>query len=197
MLAPKPDMALSPPEAMAAGWVEDILDFWFRAHGRDSWFKRDDVFDAAIAKRFRAHYERLAVEVPQQALDDPRSALAAILALDQFPRNLFRGQALSFATDAQALQLSRHAVDRGHDAALDVHERLFLYLPFEHSEVAADQARSVSLISGLGDAEYTRFALAHQEIITRYGRFPHRNAALGRTSTEEELAFLAKPGSSF
>ena len=131
------------------------------------------------------------------ARDKPRSALAAILALDQFPRNLFRGQARAVATDLQALQLSRNAVGRGHDAGLGVHERLFLYLPFEHSESAADQARAVALISGLGDGEYTRFALAHQDIITRYGRFPHRNEALGRPSSGDELAFLKQPGSSF
>ncbi len=193
----KPDMTLSLPLSLPVGWAGDILNFWFREHGRESWFKRDDAFDAAITERFLAHYESLAAQVPQIARDEPRSALAAILALDQFPRNLFRAEARAFATDAHALQLARNAVGRGHDAALDVHERLFLYLPFEHSETAADQSRAVSLISGLGDAEYTRFALAHQDIITRYSRFPHRNAVLGRTSTGDELAFLQQPGSSF
>ena len=183
--------------SLPARWDEDILDFWFREHGRDNWFKREDAFDAAIRSRFLTHYESLALVLPDAARDQQRSALAAILALDQFPRNLFRGTARAFATDAPALQLSRNAVGRGHDAALNVDERLFLYLPFEHSEQASDQARAVSLISGLGDAEYTRFALAHQHIITRFGRFPHRNAALARPSCDDELAFLKLPGSSF
>ena len=193
MQARKPDMAQCLPD----GWDGDILDFWFRGHGRQSWFKRDGAFDAAIRARFLPLYESLALDLPTAAFDQPRSALAAILALDQFPRNLFRGSPRAFATDAPALHLSQNAVGRGHDAALNVDERLFLYLPFEHSERAGDQQRAVSLISELGDAEYTRFALAHQDIITRYGRFPHRNEALGRPSTQHELAFLKLPGSSF
>ena len=120
-----------------------------------------------------------------------------IIVLDQFPRNMFRGTARSFATDRKAVEVARGAVARGFDESFDKDGRAFLYLPFEHSEELADQERAVELFTPLGDPEYTHYAVAHRDIIARYGRFPHRNALLGRTSTAEEEEFLRQPGSSF
>jgi uncharacterized protein (DUF924 family) len=127
------------------------------------------------------------------ATADPRVALATVIVLDQFPRNMFRGQPRVYATDAQALAVAKAAIAGGLDRALPKDGRLFLYMPLQHSEDAADQRLSVELVSALGDESLTRFALAHQRIIERFGRFPHRNAILGRSSTPEELASLDEP----
>ena len=125
------------------------------------------------------------------------AALAHCLLLDQLPRNLFRGSLRAFASDGKALALAKAAVTRGLDMQVAPIRRTFLYLPFEHSEVLADQDRSVELFTALGDADTLKFAQAHYDIVARFGRFPHRNAILGRPSTPEELAFLATPGSGF
>jgi uncharacterized protein (DUF924 family) len=118
--------------------------------------------------------------------------------LDQFPRNVFRGKPAAFSTDRVALDLAKSAVERGYDRELKtIHEKLFLFLPYEHSENLADQTKSVELISKLGDEEYTRYAEAHRAVIERFGRFPHRNEILGRSSTAAELEFLKQPGSTF
>jgi uncharacterized protein (DUF924 family) len=124
-------------------------------------------------------------------------ALATLIVLDQFSRNMFRGSAKAFAADGSALALPRAAVDAGLDRQLDTEARLFIYLPFEHSEDLRDQTRSVELIAALDNPEWDRYAIAHRDIIERFGRFPHRNEALGRASTDEETAFLEQPGSSF
>ncbi len=181
-----------------------VLDFWFAdrdAQGqpayRDQWFKRDDAFDAQIAHRFGAPVEQaLAGELDRWA-DNADGVLALVILLDQFPRNLFRGTARAFAGDARALRLARQAVAQGLDRQLPRYQRMFLYLPFEHSEKLADQERSVALFAALGDENVTRYAVAHRDIVARFGRFPHRNAALGRPSTAEEIEFLKQPGSSF
>lgn len=185
-------------------WVADVLGFWFEELGRARWFKKSDAIDAEINLRFGALYERLAGDSVKDggpggapAGPQPRDILARIIVLDQFPRNMFRGTPRAFATDPQALALARLAVDKGIDRPLTKEQRLFVYLPFEHSENAADQETSVQLFSELGDAELTRFALRHQEIIARFGRFPHRNAILVRASTAEEIAFLSEPNSAF
>jgi uncharacterized protein (DUF924 family) len=117
-----------------------------------------------------------------------------VLLLDQIPRNIFRGSAHAFATDPLALAAAERAIDAGHDRAVDPALRLFFYLPFEHAEDIAQQARGVALTEALGNAEYTRYAILHRDIIARFGRFPHRNACLGRSSTAQELAFLAEGG---
>src|SRR5690606_3872859 len=127
----------------------------------------------------------------------PRRALAPLIVLDQFSRNMFRGSSKAFAADHIALAVARAAVDASLDTQLDPAARLFVYLPFEHSEDMADQNRSVALIAALGNAEWDRYAIAHRDIIERFGRFPHRNEALSRASTDEEVAFLTQPGSSF
>ncbi len=180
------------------GWPEDVLGFWFGTLRPEQWFKRDDCVDQAIRDRFTDLYAAVASSPPSAGTLTPRQALAGTIVLDQFSRNIYRGSAKAFGSDDLALTLARAAVDLGYDRQLDgPSQRLFLFLPFEHSENLDDQRRSVALISALGDPELTRYAIAHLAIIERFGRFPHRNAALGRATTPEEAEFLTQPGSSF
>ena len=139
----------------------------------------------------------MAAEPNEALLRDARTALAAIVVFDQMPRNMFRGSPRAFATDEKALAIADAAIARGFDAGLTRDERMFCYLPFEHAEDREAQARCVALMSALGDPELTKWAEAHKAVIARFGRFPHRNAVLGRTSTPEEIEFLKRPGSSF
>lgn len=183
--------------AASEDWIGDVLRFWFDELGRKAWFAKSDAIDEAIRERFLILYEVLTTWPVEDALATPARALATVLVLDQFPRNLFRDSAEAFASDPIAREVADAAIARGLDKDLDTDQRLFLYLPFEHSEDARDQARAVELISALGDDEYTRYAIAHKEIIDRFGRFPHRNDVLGRAPTPEEAAFLKQPGSSF
>ena len=188
--------------------VDGILEFWFGAaddpgYGapREAWFKKDPAFDAEVRKRFSLDYELAAGGGLDQLRSSPRSALALILVLDQFPRNMFRDNPRAYAADAKARDVARWAIEAKFDQALLPVERQFVYLPFEHSEELADQRRSVALLARLPDDPNTRHALdwarRHLEIIERFGRFPHRNAILGRETTAEEAAFLSGPGSSF
>ncbi len=172
------------------GEAADVLRFWFQELTPGQWW-RDQTLDQQISGRFLGLYHGLRQSVPEAWLETPRGVLAAVLVLDQFPRNMFRGTAAAFATDVNARQLADYAINRGFDAALGVDERLFVYLPFEHSEDPADQARAFALISALGNAQYTAFAREHKDVIDRFGRFPQRNVALARKSTPEEKAFLA------
>jgi uncharacterized protein (DUF924 family) len=174
----------------AATWAADVLSFWFETLTPAQWFKKDDGVDIQIRQRFLDVFERVAMTADAGLLTNVRHARAALIVPDQFPRNIFRGSARSFATDAKALRLADAAVARGFDHGLTRDERLFMYLPFEHSEDLATQERSMALISALGDPELTRFAVAHRDIIARFGRFPHRNAVLGRASTHDEIEFL-------
>lgn len=184
-------------QASQQSWVDDVLTFWFETLDRKGWFTKSAETDALIRDRFLGTYERVIATDDAALLSDARIALAAIIVVDQFPRNMFRGDPQSFASDAKALRLAKSAVSAGFDAGLTVDERAFLYLPFEHSEAVDDQDRAVGLMSALGDEEYTRYAEAHRDVIRRFGRFPHRNAILGRVSTPEEEAYLAQPGSGF
>src|SRR5258706_2576578 len=183
---------------------DDVLAFWFGAgadYGKrhQRWFVKDAAFDAEIARRFLALHEELAAD--RRWLDTPRASLARILVLDQFPRNMLRRTARAFASDALALEAARHVVEHGYDRTLLPVERLFVYLPFEHSERLADQERACELCAPLAAFPETddvlRYAVAHRDIIRRFGRFPHRNAILGRVGTPEELEFLRQPGSGF
>ncbi len=181
-----------------------IHAFWFGAPGspehgrkREAWFKADDAFDAEIRAAFLDDFEAAARGDLDAMADRPAGALALIILLDQFPRNMFRGTARAFETDPKALSIAAETVAQGFDQALTVIERTFVYLPFEHSESLADQDRSIALYEALGDAESLDYAVRHRDIIQRFGRFPHRNAVLGRDSTPEEAAFLLQPGSSF
>ena len=189
---------------MANYRADDVLAFWFgsgadygKRHKR--WFEKDAAFDTEVARRYRGLYDELARNLTW--LDSARECLARIVVLDQFPRQMFRGTARAFAADPLALQAAQLAVERGYDRALLPVERLFLYLPFEHSESLADQVHACELCAPLAGFAETddvyRYALAHRSIIERFGRFPHRNSILGRESTPQEIEFLKQPGSSF
>jgi uncharacterized protein (DUF924 family) len=179
-------------------WTDTLLVFWFDELTREQWFKADHALDATIRERFLETYEieSKSAEI-EQAIDDPNAALAAIILLDQLPRNMFRNTPRAFEADARARGLASAIVSRGIDQRVTAERRFFFYLPFEHSEDREDQARSVELFTALGDEELLRFARAHYDIVMRFGRFPHRNAILGRASTAGEVAFLQSPGSSF
>jgi uncharacterized protein (DUF924 family) len=187
--------------------VPDVLSFWFgapaaRGSYRDAWFRKDPDFDAEIRRHFLVPVESAARGELDRLQSDREGALALVLLLDQFPRNLFRGQARAFAADPKAREVADAALARSLDRGLTSCERLFFYLPFEHSEFLADQERSVALFRRLADEESARadwlgYAIRHRDIIFRFGRFPHRNEALGRESAPEEIDFLRQPGSSF
>jgi uncharacterized protein (DUF924 family) len=177
--------------------IDEILKFWFEELDPKDWWRKDPKLDAAVVERFGAVYRQLRDGVPDDWLGKPEGILAAILVLDQFPRNMFRNEPQAFATDAQALALAKRAIAEGIDMRLEPRKRAFVYLPFQHAENRADQVRSVALFTALGDPLNLDFALRHKVIVDRFGRFPHRNAVLGRPSTEAERIFLAEPGSSF
>ena len=170
-----------------------VLAFW-REAGPDKWFKKDNAFDAAIRERFLSTYEAAAKGELGHWETTPEHALALTIALDQFPRNMFRGGARAFAADPIARAVADRAIVRGFDQATALNDRQFFYLPFEHSEAIADQERCCALFRATGDAELTKWAELHADIIRRFGRFPHRNAVLGRATTPEEQAFLDSGG---
>ena len=201
-MAGLPDEPRSPERAMPdiqatavqieSSWADDVIHFWLNELSEADWFTKSDALDALIRNRFLALHERL---VTNDGPGDtaPRVLLAAVIVLDQFSRNMFRGSPRAYAADAIARRLSRSAIEQGLDAAMATHERHFLYLPLEHSEHLEDQALALDLIKTLGNVEWTRDALAHKVIIERFGRFPHRNAVLARVSTAEEIEFLKDP----
>ncbi len=172
---------------------QDVLDFWFD-QDRKAWFEKDPAFDAEIRSRFLPVYETALAGGLDAWKKAPQSCLALVILLDQFPRNMFRGTARAFAADTQARAAARVIIERGWDRAMSADERMFAYLPFEHSEALEDQELSLRLFEGNPNFEWAR---KHWEIVRRFGRFPHRNAALGRESTTEEIAFLLQPGSGF
>jgi uncharacterized protein (DUF924 family) len=179
--------------------ANEVLDFWFgtgaeRGKTHKRWFEKDASFDAQIRRRFLTTYEGQLGDAAW--LEEPCACLARIVVLDQFPRNMFRGTARAFEADARALAAARHAIERGYDRDWIRVEKIFAYLPFEHSEELADQVRACELMQPLGDEQYD-YALRHKVIIERFGRFPHRNALLGRQSTPDEIEFLKQPGSGF
>jgi uncharacterized protein (DUF924 family) len=171
----------------------DVLAFW-RGAGPDKWFAKDTAFDDDIRARFLATYEAAAAGKLTDWESTAESALALAIVLDQFPRNMFRGSARTFAADPAALAMVKRAIARGFDQAVSAIDRQFFYLPFEHSELLEDQERACALFRAEGDADKLKWAELHADIIRRFGRFPHRNAALGRTTTPEEQAFLDDGG---
>ena len=173
----------------APAWAGDVLRFWFGLR-EDDWFAVNATLDTQIRERFLPLHAQLMAEDAASVID-AATARAAIIVLDQFSRNMFRGQPRAFASDPLARQLARLALAQGWDQGLRPEERLFLSLPFEHSEDSLDQAMSVALVSSLGNESWIDFARRHQALIARFGRFPHRNAILGRDSSAEELALLA------
>lgn len=182
----------------------DVIDFWFGPPplaSRRVWFVKDPAFDDTIRQRFGALVER-ALAAPLGWGDAPLERLAELIVLDQFPRNLFRGAARAFAGDARARSLALALIDAGQDAQLHPVQRPFAYLPLEHAEDPRLQDRCVALFEALvqadpGAADKLDYARRHRDVIRRFGRFPHRNAALGRASTPEEEQYLAQPGSGF
>lgn len=172
-------------------WADRLLRFWFDDHGRDDWFGGGPDFDAEVAERFADWREDLRSQPVETFTIGAATALAAVLLFDQVPRNVHRGSAEAFATDALALAIARAAIARGYDEALDTDQRLFLYLPFEHSEDIEDQRESLRLIGALDNPEYLAFAQKHFDIVKRFGRFPHRNAALGRADRQGEAEAVA------
>ena len=167
----------------------EVLSFWKKA-GPKRWFKADPKFDHRILERFLITHQ--AAELGKLAgwEEKAESALALVIVLDQFPRNMFRGTARAFSTDAQALAAAKRAVAHGFDRKIKSPMQAFFYLPFEHSENLADQETALKLYEATGDKENVRWAKLHYDTIKRFGRFPHRNEILGRVSTAEEIAFL-------
>lgn len=189
---------MTPPVA------QSVLDFWFgpresEAYGqfRQQWFTVDPAFDAEVRRRFLDTWREAAAGRLDHLAESPEGALALVIILDQFPRNMFRGTPQAFATDVQALRLADGTVGRGFDKKLPPPQRIFLYLPFEHTEDLDQQERCVALMTALGDGMALDYAVRHRDVIARFGRFPHRNAILGRKSTPAESEFLEKPHSSF
>jgi uncharacterized protein (DUF924 family) len=176
---------------------EEVLSFWFEECGSDDWFDVSTELDDEICRRFRDTHLALAGGVAGVWRTTPENRLAAIIVLDQFPRNIYRGTALAFSTDGLALREAKAALDAGADQAVPSDRRPFVYMPFEHAEDIAEQDRAVALFEALGDRLQVDFALRHRAVIAAYGRFPHRNAVLGRVSTPAERDYLARPGAGF
>ena len=175
----------------------DVVGFWRHA-GADKWFAKNAAFDEAIRLKFEPVHHAAARGEHDDWRETAEGALALLILLDQFPRNLYRGSGHAFATDPLARAVARHAIAAGHDQTMEPELRPFFYLPFEHSEDPADQARSMQLFeahdAATGDLSSLKWAAEHRDIIARFGRFPHRNQALGRESTAEEQAFLDTGG---
>ncbi len=175
----------------------DVIRFWFEELEPKAWWKKNEDLDREITRRFRATHLALAGQVPKEWRESAETTLALVIVFDQFPRNMYRGTPLAFATDCLALHEVNVAVEAGLDRDVDRERRLFFYMPFQHSEELKDQDRCVALVSGLESEEYTDYAQQHRAVIAKYNRFPHRNAILARESTVEEEAYLAQPGSGF
>lgn len=196
---------------MTTAGATEILTFWFDdptvpgsdyGQQRRIWFQKNPQFDQLVRDRFLATYEQARLGRCDNWIQTPRGALALVVLLDQFPRNMFRGTPRSFEGDAQALTVAQQAIAAGHDRVLLPVERLFIYLPLEHSETLAHQHQAVTLFEALvGEASELNstldYSYRHRDVIARFGRFPHRNQILGRTSTPAEIAFLQQPGSRF
>jgi uncharacterized protein (DUF924 family) len=175
---------------MQSDWVEQVIRYWFEELKPADWFRKNTLVDDTIRARFAILHDEVA-QLPTDELARARACLAAVIVLDQFSRNMFRGSPRAFATDARALSISQRAIAAGLDRELDRQQRWFLYMPFQHSEDRAVQVRSIELFTQLGDPDNLSYAQRHKEIIDRFGRFPHRNEVLGRASTPEELEFIA------
>lgn len=179
-------------DAVTADWAAALLDFWFNQVGEEGWYSHDPALDQHCIDRFAVLWSEKRTLPPESFLDRADDALAAVLLFDQLPRNMFRGQAQAFATDPIAREVARGAIALGYDIQIGGAGRLFFYMPFQHSEDLTDQELSLSLFEGTGDARSLDFARQHHATIARFGRFPHRNAALGRTTLPAEAAAVAE-----
>ncbi|WP_184797303.1 DUF924 family protein [Nitrospirillum iridis] len=183
---------------MGVATVGEVLAFWFEELGPDAWFGGGEAVDAQVRERLGGGYHAAAEGALDGWADTSDGALALLILLDQVPRNLFRGDALAFATDERAQELARRAVARAQDLEQPGERRLFFYLPFEHAEEIVLQDCCVALVAErIGPGPHLDHAERHREIIRRFGRFPHRNAALGRSSTPAERDYLDQPGAGF
>jgi uncharacterized protein (DUF924 family) len=176
---------------------EEVYSFWFEKCSREQWFQPALSLDEEIRDRFGDTHLALAGGVIGSWHASPENRLATVVVLDQFPRHIYRETPLAFATDGLALREAKLAVEAGADRLVRKECRAFFYLPFEHAEDIAEQERAVSLFQALGDAEYLDYAIRHRDVIASFGRFPHRNAIIGRASTPAELEYLAAPGAGF
>lgn len=177
--------------------IEDILHFWYDEAGEARWWKADPDFDAEIEKRFGALCTEAAAGGCAEWAESARGALALVILFDQFSRNIHRGTAAAFATDSAALDVARGAIASGLDEELKLNERYFLYMPFMHAEDPAAQQECVRLFESIGSQSGAKYARGHKRIIDRFGRYPHRNAILGRASTPEEEEYLRSGGKTF
>ena len=177
--------------------IPQVLDFWFSDEARQRWFDARPAFDQRLRKTFAELYARAATGDLQAWQSTAEGCLALVILLDQMPRNMFRGDARAFSTDLKALRVAEHALTQGFDHQLPPERKQFLYLPFMHSENLANQLRALALCERAGLAEARRSAEEHLRIIRRFGRFPHRNAVLGRESSEVERAYLEQRPDSF
>ena len=175
----------------AAVTPREVVEFWFSEPVRKLWFDATPAFDQQLRERFGSTYEAAAAGELDDWQRTPTGALALVIVLDQFPLNMFRGQARSFETEARSREVAAAAIEQGFDARLDDKQKAFLYLPFMHSESLADQDRCVALFESAGLNDNLKWAYHHRDIVRRFARFPHRNAILGRDSTAEEQAYLA------
>ena len=176
----------------------DILHFWFEETKPDQWFEKSPAFDELLRKRFLTVYQKACDGKLSSWMTTPQGTLALIILLDQFSRNLFRGLAAAFAQDAKVLKLAKAGIKQGFDQKLNSKEmQMFFYMPFMHSENLKDQEKGVELFQTLGDPRALEYMILHKNIIKKFGHFPHRNQALGRSSTKEETEFLQQPNSSF
>ena len=180
------------PQAVPAS-PQAILDTWFSERAKPLWFRSTEAFDRELAERFGATVEAALAGRLQHWADTPTGALALVIVLDQLPLNIYRGRARAFAGEAKAREIAARAIERGDDTGLNQEQKVFLYLPFMHSENLADQDRAVALFETAGLKENLRYARHHRDIVRRFGRFPHRNAILGRESTPQELKYLNSP----
>ncbi|WP_180078535.1 DUF924 family protein [Acinetobacter sp. YH12251] len=176
---------------------QDILEFWFNPENQPNWFAKSNNFDVLIEKKFKDIHQAASQAELWQWRTTAEGRLAEIIVLDQFSRNLFRDSGLAFAQDALALALAQEAIAQGLDLQLSLEQRSFLYMPFMHSESTKIHQSALKLFEQLGNPINLEFEKKHKVIIDRFGRYPHRNAVLGRTSTAEELEFLTQPNSSF
>jgi uncharacterized protein (DUF924 family) len=186
----------STTEISEPSWVGAVLQLWFQELSETQWFAKDAKLDARIREHFLTIHEQLTEDAASD-ISVPRATLAAVVVLDQFSRNMFRDDPRAFAADALARRIAAAAIEQGFDDGMSKEERLFLYMPFEHSEDGRDQARSLELMQSLDNESWTNSARLHKQIIDRFGRFPHRNAVLNRQSTTEEMAALNDWAGSF
>jgi len=176
---------------------QEVVTFWCETLTAEDWWQSTPALDARVQEGFAATHLALSRQVGPQWRASPEARLAAIIVLDQFPRNMYRGSPMAFATDWIARREAHLALEAGADQAVEYDRRHFFYMPFEHSEDLADQDLSVRLFEAHKDETYLDYAIRHRDVIADYGRFPHRNAFLGRVSTPEEEAYLAQPGAGF